>query len=95
MVLFIIILVLASIPFGIAMFLNSAYLLSIYVFIILVVIIYAIVSPSTDTRISSPGEPLGRAIVSSILLVGGIGGAIVKSFFLARQHYRMKRALRD
>lgn len=90
MALFVIILILTSIPFGIAMFLNKAYLLLIYVCIILVFVIYVMASLSTDTRMSSPGEPLGRVIISLILLVGGIGGAIIKSFFLARRHYRLK-----
>lgn len=95
MALFVIILILASIPFGIAIFLNRTYLLLLYVCIILVLIVYVMVLHLADTRMSSPGEPLGRVIVSFILLAGGIGGAIVKSFFLARRHYRSKRVLRN
>ena len=95
MALFVIIFLLASIPFGVAMFLNRAYLVLLYVCIILVFVIYVLASPSADTRMSSPGEPLGRAIVSFILLVGGIGGATIKSLFLARRQYRLKRAMKN
>ena len=89
-----IIFVLTSIPFAIALCLSRISSLLIYFIIIISLVSYVMFSPSTDTRMSSPGEPLGRFILTVILLVGGISGVAARGVYLGWQHYRSKQKLR-